>query len=215
MQDDPYILLIPNVFSDDLCDKLCAFIRENQDHATETKYGYGENTRTLKLSIRKTPKFYEEDKLKEVMDQIESLLREAIVDVIAPRFGDNGVWKFIQENFSKHCLFSGLQLRIMIGETLEHTDGTDPINLYDLDGSFKTFVRIGTLIATLNDTEDMILFPAQKKDVKLEKGSVLFFPPYWMYPHKSVHQGQKERFSIQTWLMMETKYNVDNYLEFI
>lgn len=214
MQDDPYILLIPNVFSNDLCDELITFFCKNQERANETKYGYGENTRTFKISMRRTPNFYEEDIYKDVIELIESLLRDTIVNEIAPRFGGKGVWNIIQEDFKKHCMFSGLQLRVMIGETLEHTDGTDPINLYDLAGTFKTFARIGTFIVTLNDTEDAIVFPAQHKEVKLEKGSVLFFPPYWMYPHKSVHKGSGKRYSIQTWLVMETQYNVDSYLEF-
>ena len=64
--------------------------------------------------------------------------------------------------------------------------------------------RVGTLIVSLKDTGDEIVFPHLDITVPLKQGTILFFPPYWTHVHYSNWSKQKG-YRIQTWLT-HTKY---------
>ena len=95
----------------------------------------------------------------------------------------------------ERCLIiedSGYCLRRIWGATRLHTDGT--INKED--------VRSLSIIIALNDNYDggIIEFPIQKIKVKLNKGDMICFPPFWTHPHKvTAPLNNTHRYTINTW----------------
>jgi len=97
---------------------------------------------------------------------------------------------------------SGYNLRKIHGATRKHADG-----MYG--SSDKSFVNIHSLrsisiiIALNSDYEGGILFfPRQKYSVKLKKGQMLAFPPYWTHPHYTNDlKNGTYRYTINTWLL--------------
>tara|TARA_R110000772_G_scaffold57747_9_gene130769 strand:- start:13478 stop:14068 length:591 start_codon:yes stop_codon:yes gene_type:complete len=122
-----------------------------------------------------------------------------IDDIIFKRVGE-AIKKFIVENVpNAHSLMNnledtGYQLRKIIGPTLEHSDGIE-INIFK--DAYK--YRVGTLIISLKDTGDEIVFPHLDITVPLKQGTILFFPPYWTHVHYS-NWNEQEGYRIQTWL---------------
>jgi hypothetical protein len=69
-------------------------------------------------------------------------------------------------------------------------------------GQPKNIKRL-QLIFTLNDDcpNGLFQFPNQNLSLKLKKGSVLIFPPYWSHPYKTNEVPSKtNRFSITPWI---------------
>jgi len=87
-------------------------------------------------------------------------------------------------------------LRKMIGETELHVDEVRSSNIdYLLN---KT--RCMAMIINLNDdyTGGEFIFPHQSISLKLKRGEVLLFPPFWTHPHK-VNSVSSPRYTITTW----------------
>ena len=107
---------------------------------------------------------------------------------------------------------SGYILRKIIGKTILHADGT---NIHEessnnifyvkdniLNDSINTLIRNASIIFTLNDDYDggTFRFPYQDVSIKLKKGSVLIFPPYWTHPHETDElENNTFRYTISTW----------------
>lgn len=103
-------------------------------------------------------------------------------------------------------------LRKIFGKTRTHIDG---INLNEhssnnifyvkdniLNDSINTLIRNASIIFTLNDNYDggTFRFPYQDVSIKLKKGSVLIFPPYWTHPHETDElENNTFRYTISTW----------------
>lgn len=86
--------------------------------------------------------------------------------------------------------------RKMIGETELHVDEVRSSNIdYLLN---KT--RCMAIVFNLNDnyTGGEFNFPHQSISVKLKRGEVLLFPPFWTHPHK-VSSVSSPRYTITTW----------------
>ena len=100
---------------------------------------------------------------------------------------------------------SGYQFRKIFGETRLHCDGIKSHNK-DGDVSFDGFVtneRFLSVIICLNDDYEggEICFPVQNRNIKMQKGDILVFPPYWTHPHYSNDLLNKTyRYTINTWL---------------
>ena len=108
---------------------------------------------------------------------------------------------------------SGFILRKIYGETRAHCDGlsqiVEPENLNftfnfirdNACGNYK-YIRNSTMIFSLNDNyEDGILqFPYYNINIKLKKGSLIIFPPYWTHKHQtSSPKNNTFRYTITTW----------------
>jgi hypothetical protein len=93
----------------------------------------------------------------------------------------------------------GYTLRRIHGGTKRHVDG-----VHSKTGGFTKLVRALSFIAVLNDDYDggIFNFPTQNLKIKVKKGEVILFPPYWTHPHSvsSVGEGQA-RYTINTWIM--------------
>lgn len=112
---------------------------------------------------------------------------------------------------NKYNLFgnTGFELRKIFGATQLHTDGIDKIE-YKKDIWFiknqtigdKKMIRNMSFILHLNDDYEggLFKFPLHDVEVKLKKGSVIIFPPYWTHPHcVSELENNTYRYTINTW----------------
>jgi hypothetical protein len=95
---------------------------------------------------------------------------------------------------------SGYCLRKIFGPTKLHFDNIfknneQPISLYEL--------RNLSVIIALNDDYEggQFYFPSQDRVIKLKKGQLIAFPPYWTHPHKVFAPlNGTYRYTINTWL---------------
>lgn len=106
---------------------------------------------------------------------------------------------------------SGYLLRKIYGRTRLHTDNIN--ELYDSNinfiknnkhGEYK-MVRSASIIFGLNDDYDggIFHFPYYDVKLKLKKGSVLIFPPYWTHEHEvSSVENNTFRYTLSTWSCM-------------
>lgn len=122
-----------------------------------------------------------------------------IDNIIFKRVGE-AIKKFIVQNIPNpnHLMNNledtGYQLRKIVGPTLEHQDGVEVSVFKDI-----CKYRVGTIIISLKDTGDEIVFPHLDVTVPLKQGTILFFPPYWTHVHYS-NWAEQEGYRIQTWL---------------
>lgn len=120
--------------------------------------------------------------------------------------------KSIMVDINKKLIFdqnTGYILRKIYGPTRLHTDGISQV----YDSSNITFIknnRIGTLkmirnntmIFSLNDNYEggELKFPYFDISIKLTKGSVVIFPPYWTHEHEVTElENGTYRYTITTW----------------
>lgn len=103
---------------------------------------------------------------------------------------------------------SGYILRKIYGTTRLHADGLCKIhdsNITFIKENKKGdyyMVRNASLVFSLNDDYEggEFCFPNYDVSIKLKKGSVLFFPPYWTHKHKTNElKNDTMRYTITTW----------------
>lgn len=89
-------------------------------------------------------------------------------------------------------------LRKIYGATKLHTDSVRSSH----NDYYFNKVRCMAAILTLNDNYNggEFIFPTQNINIKLKKGSVLLFPPFWTHPHEvSKIEDNQFRYTITTW----------------
>ena len=103
---------------------------------------------------------------------------------------------------------SGYLLRKIHGKTRLHKDGMNEImesNITFIKNNLKGdyhMVRNASVIFALNDNHDggHFIFPYFNIDIKLKKGSVIIFPPYWTHEHGTTDlENHTYRYTITTW----------------
>jgi hypothetical protein len=128
---------------------------------------------------------------------------------IKKRFDDN-IYKIINYSINylkKECNIicsgdSGYCLRKIHGPTRLHKDG---ISIDPIDNRYIPIKKIRNMsvIIALNDDYEggEFYFPVQDFKIKLKKGQIIVFPPYWTHPHMvdSPTNGTY-RYTINTWL---------------
>jgi len=95
---------------------------------------------------------------------------------------------------------SGFQFRKIYGETQMHTDG-----IFRSYGESIEFgeARLMAVIIALNGDYDggQFYFPNQDVTIKLKKGQIITFPPFWTHPHATkTLENNTFRYTINTWL---------------
>jgi len=106
---------------------------------------------------------------------------------------------------------TGYNLRKIYGETRTHIDSIITIMKSDATFIDKTciiencnMIRNSTMIFALNDDYNggVFNFPYHNIYLKLKKGSVIIFPPYWTHPHQvSSVENNTYRYTINTWTL--------------
>lgn len=106
---------------------------------------------------------------------------------------------------------SGFLLRKIYGETRLHVDGCDihRSNITFIDEVIPNYemIRNSSIIFGLNDDYDdgIFSFPYHNINIKLKKGSVIIFPPYWTHPHNVSNLNDTFRYTISTWSFQNLK----------
>ena len=113
---------------------------------------------------------------------------------------------FIQFIFQKYGILSkgdsGYCLRKIYGPTRLHSDGILDYNTDDSNVSTKRLRNLSVIIALNGDYDNgEFYFPSQDKLIKLKKGQIIAFPPYWTHPHTVfTPTNGTYRYTINTWL---------------
>jgi len=106
---------------------------------------------------------------------------------------------------------SGYALRKIYGRTRKHIDNISEIHDSNINfiknnkkGDYR-MVRSASIIFGLNDDYDggMYNFPYYDVTLKLKKGSVIIFPPYWTHQHEVFAvENNTFRYTLSTWSCM-------------
>jgi hypothetical protein len=126
--------------------------------------------------------------------------------------------KKIMDNINKTIISNNtcnFCIRKIHGATRMHTDGikeeNNILNSYFIDNKNKKkyinwndeyTTRLSSLVFQLNDDYDggLFIFPKYDISIKLEKGSVIIFPPYWTHKHGTTELVNNTfRYTINTW----------------
>jgi hypothetical protein len=181
------ILIFENkdLITNDLCDELINYINK-LDNANIEKWGINTNVNCKFVNINN------------------------IDDVDIKRKFDSKLYKIIswvinqlKSDYDITCSGdSGYCLRKIYGPTRLHKDG---ININPIDNRYLPIKKIRnmSLIICLNDNYEggEFYFPCQDFKIKLKKGQIIAFPPYWTHPHMVSELINKTyRYTINTWL---------------
>lgn len=178
------IFLFDNFIGDTLCDELINIIEKygNEDEYWQTNQNV--NCKFLHLSnFKKDP---------DIKNKYDNILF-------------NIIGKFIRqlEDYGISCSGdSGYCLRKIYGPTKFHKDG---IKVHTINNRYLPIrkVRNMSVIIALNDDYEggEFVFLNQNYRVRLKKGQLIAFPPYWTHVH-GVEPLQNEtfRYTINTWL---------------
>lgn len=184
------------------CDTIVDFFKRNKRYAQLKTYKDNQNVHCHELSLEVED--HKPDQRRELASinnmlnrKIEAFLQKRMAHVLA----------------SESLTHAGFSVREILGDTKPHVDGVHPCKV--LRKGDRVALRVCSVILTLSDNDDAISFPllaSSEKTYALEKGSILAFPPYWMYPHSTFRKprvgmeidtsnGNRKRYSIQTWIL--------------
>lgn len=140
-----------------------------------------------------------------------------IKDILKPLIYEKSlIIKNIVQSFNGSIGFdfnSGFIIRKIFGKTRLHTDGLHYDKSFNLTYNQmfpeNRFINMNTLIVrsasavfTLNDNYNggEFKFPGYDISIKLKKGSVIIFPPYWTHKHETNDiLDDTYRYTINTW----------------
>lgn len=181
------IFLLENneLITDKLCSELINYINEIDKLEIE-KWGTKTNVNCKFININ-------EIKNEEIKNNFDSQLFKIIGWII----------NHLRQEYNITCSGdSGYCLRKIYGPTRLHKDG---ININSIDNRYLPIrkIRNMSIIICLNDDYDggEFYFPSQDYKIKLKKGQIIAFPPYWTHPHMvSEPINNTYRYTINTWL---------------
>ena len=181
------IFIIENkeLISDELCNELINYIDSTTEFKIE-KWGLNQNVNCKYININ-------EIKETELKDKFDNDIYKIM----------NYTINYLNNAYDITCSGdSGYTLRKIDGPTRLHKDG---ISVEQIDNRFipiKKVRNMSIIIALNDDYEDAeFYFPVQDFKIKLKKGQIIAFPPYWTHPHMvdSPRNGT-HRYTINTWL---------------
>jgi len=135
----------------------------------KVSYGVGENTHCEKIILdpaHLAPGSLDQRIFKDILTFLSELTHKFIIPLIYPLSNPS---------------FEVIELRRMLGPTRAHTDGVG-VQATSIGISY----RIASMILTLSDSSDKIVFPAYNTTIALNRGDVLVFPSYWTHEHFTV-----------------------------
>lgn len=170
-----------NVFTESQCDFIVNCINENSNLLATDNNVDGDFVTLHKMKSSGVP----------YSDVIDSFIFKTLGRILTTFIKNYPEFKGVQDD----------------GYTLHKINGESKLHAHGIDckvSKFKNFVPCLSLIIGLNDDYDggIFNFPNQGLKIKLKKGEVLLFPPYWTHPHAvtSVGEGQA-RYTINTWIL--------------
>jgi hypothetical protein len=178
-------IIVSNQFQfidESLCDELIHYINNVKEYKIN-KWEEGNNVNCKTISIKN--------------DEHTNNFDNKIYNIIG---------KFINYMYSNYEVISkgdsGYCLRKIFGSTKYHIDNlfnnnnnNEPISVYEIR-------NVSIIIALNGDYEGgQFYFPSQDRIIKLKKGQLLAFPPYWTHPHTVLAPlNGTYRYTINTWL---------------
>ena len=184
-----FILNDENIINNDDCDffiKLLNTYIENKEYNIE-KWGNGSNVNCLFMHV-------ENIKNVEVKKKVDNKIFQIV----------NKVINYLYKEYDILCKGdSGYCLRKIYGCTREHKDGVLSKTNDKSKSVYKNQIRNMSIIIALNDDYDNgeFYFPMQNFKIKLKKGEIIVFPPYWTHPHfVREPTNNTYRYTINTWL---------------
>jgi hypothetical protein len=182
------IFTISNIFTTMECEIIVDYITKNSALWDERDVGYdsGNNVECKFLTLKDLiPRGIPGAK------EIDDLIFERVGAILNAFRAFRPEFKGIHDD--------GYTLRKIFGGTKRHVDG-----VHSKTGGFTKFVRALSFIAVLNDDYDggIFNFPTQNLKIKVKKGEVILFPPYWTHPHYVTRVGEGQaRYTINTWIL--------------
>jgi hypothetical protein len=182
LSDNIYVLNKEHFISSELCDELVHYMdTHSSEHFEKWSPNFNVNCRFIS--------FNHDNDLKNKYDN-------TIFKVI------NSIIHFMYMTFDiKSSGDCGYTLRKIFGPTRAHSDGIRVEAKNDVISTHR--IRNVSVIICLNSDyeEGQFYFPKQNKLIKLEKGEIILFPPYWTHPHMVLSPSQNTyRYTLHTWL---------------
>ena len=179
-----HIFLIDDFIKDEHCTELIDLIKKYSNK--KEKWGNNTNVNCDFLNLEKLEN-------KELREKYDKIIFGYISSFI----------QLLHNDYDISCTGdSGYTLRKIYGPTRFHKDGIG-VNLIDNRYVPKRKIRNMSVIIALNDDyeEGIFHFPNQEFSVKLKKGQLIAFPPYWTHLHGvEAPTNNTYRYTINTWL---------------
>jgi hypothetical protein len=184
-QNNIFIIENNELITNDLCNELINYINTTNNFSIE-KWDVNRNVNCKYININ-------DIKETEIKDKFDNSIYKII----------NYIINYLNNEYNIICSGdSGYCLRKIHGPTRLHKDG---INIEPIDNRYIPIKKIRTMsiIIALNDDYDggEFYFPIQDLKIKLKKGQIIVFPPYWTHPHMvDTPENETYRYTINTWL---------------
>jgi hypothetical protein len=170
---DIYVIKCDAILTIDSCDKLVNFF---ESHDAKEKFIWDQTNNVICDSIN----VVDDEKFKKKFNGV-------ILDIIV------GIIKTLRCFTHYTCQgYECLLLRKIYGPTKLHCDGLGTLLNRNL-----------SVIVSLNSDyhEGHIYFPKQDVKIRLDKGEILVFPPYWTHPHRVFSPvDDTYRYTLNFWL---------------
>lgn len=227
------IFVIEDIFNDDLCKEYCDLIDtiplkkitysngnnvkcfiNQMDELLNTKddlfYSFSTDTNEYKKMLEKA----------NTNKPIQTNLMNGITHKTIKKYNEQINQKLktisgLMKDINDHIKFdynTGYILRKIYGPTRMHIDGINEIYSSDINfihdnklGDYK-MIRNATIIIALNDDYEggLYNFPYYNVSLRLKKGSVLIFPPFWTHAHEATElENNTIKYTITTWTCMK------------
>lgn len=185
MIGDNSIRVYPNVFPDELCDKLVDLFFKYPDNVTvgQTAQGVRKKKKSLDFFMAELLEGSDED------IELHDLTVEYLEEAKRLYLRDH---PYMMEAV-------GFKLEHECPKLKRYIKGFGNYQTH-VDAGLKSHSRQLVAIAYLNDMEEggETIFPEQGVSVKPAKGSVVLFPPFWTYPHQSAKAVSGDKFMVST-----------------
>lgn len=183
-QNNIFLFENKELITNELCDELINYI--NTTYHDIEKWGPGHNVNCKYVKIDAIENI-------EIKEKFDKNIYKIINNVIKILFNKYGI---MCSSDSGYCL------RKIHGPTRLHIDG---INIHSIDNRFLPVKKIRnmSIIICLNDDYEggELYFPIQDFKIKLKKGQIIAFPPYWTHQHMAFEPlNGTYRYTINTWL---------------
>jgi hypothetical protein len=184
-QNNIFIIENNELITNDLCNELINYINTTNNFSIE-KWDVNRNVNCKYININ-------DIKETEIKDKFDNSIYKII----------NYLINYLNNEYNLICSGdSGYCLRKIHGPTRLHKDG---INIEPIDNRYIPIKKIRnmSIIIALNDDYDggEFYFPIQDFKIKLKKGQIIIFPPYWTHPHMVYTPlNGTSRYTINTWL---------------
>ena len=185
--DNIFLINDLKIFNKDHCDLINRFIDNNIENKSinKTSGDHNINRQSLSYMISKN------HPNKILNKKIDNLLFNVIKNLISHLRKENKIP--ILDNIIAD---TGYQFCKIFGESTSRFDGVHGF----IEDTKERFLSV---IICLNDDYEggEICFPVQNRIIKMKKGDILVYPPYWTHPHYSNDFLNKTyRYTINTWL---------------